>query len=431
MLASSGRFVQLAWRKSACKSAAAASTRSVVRPDLNFDYLLDEANVSCIRKNIASRKGIGDIDALRAVWKSIETFDPAQHSDKETAEKRYNELWDKLYEEALLIPNFSHKDAPEGDESAACVVRTIGARQREGKLFTAEALVKGWRSLFHPTTTSGKRSYAFLGSLSNLESQLLKFAYTKAVENGFKPVAVSDLVEKKVTAACGLVQRAEHTNIQYVLNDHPETCLSGTAEMGISALLRDRVIREEDLPLKMVAYSRCFRPEVSKSATEARLYRVHEFTKVEMFTVCAPEESENELQHLLDVQTDIFENLGLHCRVLDMPTQELGAPASRKFDIEAWMPGRKVFGEVSSTSNCTDFQSRRLNLTIKRRDESRCHAHTCNGTAIASTRAIVALLETLQTDKKGFTLPECLGISQRSRPIKLQQSSAFSYSFDC
>ncbi|VDK25718.1 unnamed protein product [Anisakis simplex] len=106
--------------------------------------------------------------------------------------------------------------------------------------------------------------------------------------------------------------------------------------------------------------SRCYRPEVSKNAWEARLYRVHEFTKIEMYAVCDDKQSDGILDEFVNLQCEIFESLGLHCRLLDMPTEELGAPAARKFDVEAWMPGRKVFGEVSSASNCTDFQSRRL-----------------------------------------------------------------------
>uniref|UniRef100_A0A1I7YZ85 serine--tRNA ligase n=1 Tax=Steinernema glaseri TaxID=37863 RepID=A0A1I7YZ85_9BILA len=422
------RFTFSILKRFACTSAATL-TRSPVRPDLDFEYLLDEANLPAIKQNIASRKGIGDIDAVHSAWKEISNFNLAAYEDVVLAEARYVQLWDKLYEEALLIPNFSHSEAPEGDESAARTVKTLGPKKREGRLLTAESLVKGWRSLFFPTAVAGNRSYAFLGGLSNLEKQLLDYAFKKVVARGFRPVTVPDLVEKKVTAACGLVQRSGHTNIQYVLNDHPDTCLSGTAEMGISALVRDRIVREEDLPLRLVAVSRCFRPEVSKSAAEARLYRVHEFTKVEMFVVCKPEESDNELDAIVDVQSEIFEHLGLHCRLLDMPTQELGAPASRKFDIEAWMPGRKIFGEVSSASNCTDFQARRLNLSVKAKDGSRYHAHTCNGTAIASTRAMVAVLETFQTKSKGLQMPDCLGKSSRTKPLRQQVASPFSYSF--
>ncbi|KAK0398135.1 hypothetical protein QR680_002444 [Steinernema hermaphroditum] len=429
MLGTSSRTTLCLWRRLACSSVA-VSTRAIVRPDLDFDYLLDEANLLTIKRNIASRKGVGDIDAVHSTWKEIRNFDIATYNDATVAEEKYTELWEKLYDEALLIPNVSHEDAPEGDESAARMVRTIGPEKREGNLLTAEALVKGWRSLFFPTAASGNRSYAFFGGLSNLEKQLLNYAHEKVVSHGFKPVIVPDLVEKSITAACGVIQRENQTNIQYALKDNADLCLSGTAEMGFGALLRGKVIKEEDLPMRLVAVSRCFRPEISKSASEAKLYRVHEFTKVEMFIVCKPEESDEELEGIVNIQTGIFEELGLHCRLLDMPTHELGAPASRKFDIEAWMPGRKVFGEVSSASNCTDFQARRLNLLVKAQDGSRYHPHTCNGTALASTRAMVALLETMQTKNKGLQLPECLGRSSRTKPFKQQSASPFMYTFD-
>ncbi|PIO63342.1 tRNA ligase class II core domain protein [Teladorsagia circumcincta] len=234
------------------------------------------------------------------------------------------------------------------------------------------------------------------GALANLERVLLEYVFERVSALDFKPVSVPDLVTKEITEACGVIQRSQK-DIQYTLQNEENIVLSGTAEMGISALLRDRTFQEEQLPFRFVAMSRCYRPEVSNSASEAKLYRVHEFTKVEMYVVCTPEQSDGELDYLVDIQKGTFESLGLHCRQVDMPTEELGAPAARKVDIEAWMPGRQLFGEVSSASNCTDYQARRLGIRYVNKAGEKKFVHTCNGTAVASTRTLISILETFQT----------------------------------
>ncbi|VDM41869.1 unnamed protein product [Toxocara canis] len=406
--------------------SAYASSRSVsvVRPDLDFDYLLDENNLLKIRDNIKSRKGVGDIDAVHDLWYQIQNYPRRSQRD----ENEYKQLWDRFYEEALLIPNTSHPDAPRGDESCARTVRTFGPIKRgSNKLLTAEKLVQSWRSVLYPREACGSRSYAFIGALADLERALLSYVNDVVEKAGFRPVFVPDVVNRSVTEACGLQQRSEQ-GIQYHLVDRPHLCLSGTSEMGLSDLVSGRVFRAADLPLRLTALSRCYRPEVSKNAWEARLYRVHEFTKIEMYVVCKEDESDNVLNELVSIQCSISESLGLHCRLLDMPTEELGAPAARKFDIEAWMPGRRVFGEISSASNCTDFQARRLDVKYVNEKGTRKFAHTLNATALATSRAIIALLETYQTDRKGLKkLPVELEkrlTGKRKAPLRLHVATA-------
>ncbi|KHJ90592.1 putative serine--tRNA ligase [Oesophagostomum dentatum] len=340
------------------------------------------------------RKGVGDIDLVRSKWKKLQALLETQEKPKMT-EDELRQMWDDLYEEALKIPNMSHPESPKGPEENAKVMASWGER-REGNFLTAEKLVQPWRSLFYPTDVSGERSYAFV-----------------------------DLVSKEVTEACGVSQRTQK-DIQYSLQDEPDVALSGTAEMGISALLRNKLFDEEQLPLRVVAMSRCYRPEVSNSAVEAKLYRVHEFTKVEMYVMCTPEQSEAELDYLVQIQKGTFESFGLHCRQLEMPTEELGAPAGRKIDIEAWMPGRQIYGEVSSASNCTDYQARRLGIRYKAKSGETKFVHTCNGTAVASTRTLISILETFQTERKGLEeLPEVIRKrmkTQRRPPLKFQQA---------
>lgn len=192
-------------------------------------------------------------------------------------------------------------------------------------------------------------------------------------------------------------------------------CLSGTAEMSIGGSLQNQIFREEDLPLKFTAVSRCFRAETSSLEEERGLYRVHEFTKVEMFGVTANESGEesNQLhQEFRQVEEDNFEALNIHFKTLEMPPSELGLSAFRKFDIEAWMPGRKMFGEISSCSNCTDFQSRRLNIRYRpknaKSDKDLKYVHTVNGTACAIPRLLITLVETFQKSDGTVNLPSAL-----------------------
>lgn len=393
------------------------------RPELDFDFLLDDANLDKIKRNIRERKGVGDIDAVRRKWSELHTIMEAKEKPK-ISESKLKEMWDELYEEALRIPNMSHPDVPKGGMEHAKKVATWGEK-REGPCLTAEKLVQSWRTLFFPTDAAGERSYAFVGALANLERALLEYVFDRVSVLDFKPVSVPDLVPKEITEACGVTQHSQK-EILYCLRDEPHIALSGTAEMGISAMLKGRTFQEEELPLRLVALSRCYRPEISNSAVEAKLYRVHEFNKIEMYVICTPEQSDGELNYLVEIQRGTFESFGLHCRQLEMPTEELGAAAAQKVDIEAWMPGRGIYGEVSSASNCTDYQSRRLDIRYNAKSGEKKFVHTCNGTAVASTRALISILETFQTERKSLdNLPDV--IRQRLKtvrppPIKLQQA---------
>ncbi|EFO92942.1 CRE-SARS-1 protein [Caenorhabditis remanei] len=402
------------------------ATPPSLRPDLNFEFLLNEKNLEAIKENILHRKGVGDIDRVHEKWAVIQKMMNSGEKPSDINEQKYAQLWNELYDEAILIPNMTKDGVPRGGEENAKKVAEWGEK-REDDCLTAEKLVQTWRSLLHPTDASGQRSYVFLGALASLEKALLDYAHERVCALGFRPITVPDIVSGEVTQACGVMQRSDHP-IQYTLGgDETHTKLSGTAEMGIAAFLRGRTFQEEQLPIRLVSLSRCFRTEISKSASEAKLYRVHEFSKVEMFVVSTPEQSDAELDYLVEVQKGTFQALGVHCRQLEMPSEELGASAARKFDIEAWMPGRKLYGEVSSASNCTDFQARRLGIKYKSADGTTKYAHTCNGTALASTRTLISILETFQNDKKGIgELPEPLRkrIKQRGGPLRFQPAKS-------
>uniref|UniRef100_A0A663FDI5 serine--tRNA ligase n=1 Tax=Aquila chrysaetos chrysaetos TaxID=223781 RepID=A0A663FDI5_AQUCH len=324
-------------------------------------------------------------------------------------------LDERFYLKALQLPNRTHPEAPVGDESQARVLEVVGEKpvfdfKPKGHLELGEGLdIIRQRRLSH---ISGHRSYYLCGAGALLQHALVRFAMDKLLLKGFLPMTVPDLLRGAVFEGCGMQPNATPSPVYNIdPSRFEDLCLAGTSEVGIAGYFMDHAVRLEDLPIRVVCSSTCYRTETDTGREPWGLYRVHQFTKVEMFGVTAAEsgdESEALLAEFLALQKEIFSELGLHYRVLDMPTQELGLPAYRKFDIEAWMPGRGKYGEISSTSNCTDYQSRRLNIMYSDGAGQLRHAHTVNGTACAISRMLIALLECNQLRDGRVRVPPAL-----------------------
>lgn len=233
-------------------------------------------------------------------------------------------------------------------------------------------------------------------------------------QHGFKLMSVPDILPAEVIKACGMDTDSARNQVYRILPSN--LCLSGTSEMSLAGYFAGSQTKTEESPVKVTAVSRCFRAETSRLNEEKGIYRVHQFTKVEMFSVCHSSQSEAILNEFRDIEISLFNKLGLHFKLLDMPPNELGAPAYRKYDIEAWMPGRKIWGEISSCSNCTDYQSRRLNIKIN--DE---YAHTVNGTACAIPRMLIAIIETFQKEDGTISIPKVLQDYMQKDKIKKQK----------
>ncbi|XP_054855284.1 serine--tRNA ligase, mitochondrial [Eublepharis macularius] len=324
-------------------------------------------------------------------------------------------LDEKYYLSALKLPNRTHPDVPVGDESQAQVVEVVGKKPAfdfkvKGHLEIGEDLdIIRQRRLSH---ISGYRSYYLRGAGALLQQALVQFTLNKLVKKGFIPMTVPDLLKGAVFEGCGMLP---DTSPSQVYNIDPsrfeDLSLAGTSEVGIAGYFMDHAVNLEDTPVRTVCSSTCYRAETDTGKEPWGLYRVHQFTKVEMFGITANEtgtESMALLEEFLALQKEIFSELGLHYKVLDMPTQELGLPAYRKFDIEAWMPGRGKYGEISSASNCTDYQSRRLNIMYYDRKGQFHYAHTVNGTACAVPRMLIAILESNQCKDGSVRVPEIL-----------------------
>ncbi|XP_046934041.1 serine--tRNA ligase, mitochondrial isoform X1 [Lynx rufus] len=324
------------------------------------------------------------------------------------------QLEEEFYLRALRLPNQTHPDVPVGDESQARVLHVVGDKpafsfQPRGHLEIAEKLdIIRQKRLSH---VSGHRSYYLRGAGALLQHGLVNFTLNKLIQRGFTPMTVPDLLRGAVFEGCGMTPNANPSQIYNIDPSRFEDLnLAGTAEVGLAGYFMDHSVAFRDLPIRMVCSSTCYRAETDTGKEPWGLYRVHHFTKVEMFGVTGPglEQSSQLLEEFLSLQMEILTELGLHFRVLDMPTQELGLPAYRKFDIEAWMPGRGRFGEVTSASNCTDFQSRRLHIMFQKEAGELQFAHTVNATACAVPRLLIALLESNQQEDGSVLVPPAL-----------------------
>lgn len=315
----------------------------------------------------------------------------------------------------LTIPNMTHPAAPVGTENR--VVRTSGAPAKYDfkpkdhvDLVTALDLA----DLDAGAKVAGQKFYFLKNEGALLEIALVQYAMSVLVRHGFTPVITPDLARVEVMEGTGYMPRNDDpTKREFYQIADTDLCLIATAEITIGGMHKDDLLDEGRLPLKYAGLSHCFRTEAGAAGRDTRgLYRVHQFTKVEMFAFCTPEQSDAIHEELLAIEEEIFRGLGLPYQVIDTCTADLGGPAYRKYDLEAWMPGRGQggeFGEVTSTSNCTDYQARRLGIRYRPKEKKGTRfVHTLNGTAVACTRALVAILENYQQADGSVRVPEVL-----------------------
>jgi seryl-tRNA synthetase len=345
----------------------------------------------------------------------------AHAADGRRLKERVGELEARLadtragLERALAaIPNLVHPDVPVGGEADFRVLREVGEPRRfdfqprdhlalgeKLELFDFEAGAK----------VAGQKFYYLKNAAALLDLALQRFALDVLLGEGFTPFVTPDLARPEIVDALGYAPRGPETQIYSLAN--ADLCLVGTAEITLGGLHAGALLDEDDLPILLAGLSHCFRTEAGSHGRESKgLYRVHQFSKVEMFALTRPEDSEAMHERLVGIEERLFRALEIPYRVIDVASGDLGAPAYRKFDLEAWMPGRGeggAYGEVTSASNCTDYQARRLGTRFRRRSGKRTeHVHMLNGTAIAVSRALIALLENHQQADGSVAIPKPL-----------------------
>ena len=360
-----------------------------------------------VAKRMKGRLETTERDALIEQGKQLKTRIPELEAELKETETR-------LSEEASRIPNMSHPDAPFGvGDDANTEIKRSGtprsfdfAAKDHLELGTALDLI----DFETATRVSGTKFYYLKNEAVVLELALVRFALDIVTSHGFTAMITPDIARESVLAGIGYNPRGDESNIYTLEGD--EGCLVGTAEITLGGYHMGEILEPDRLPIKYTGLSHCFRREAGAAGQFSKgLYRVHQFSKLEMFVFCRPEDSDVLLEKLLAIEEQIFTDLEIPYRVVDTCTGDLGGPAYRKYDIEAWMPGRGEggsYGEVTSCSNCTDYQARRLGVRYRTIDGKREFVHMLNGTAIAVSRGLIALLENHQNEDGSITIPEKL-----------------------
>ena len=334
------------------------------------------------------------------------------------AEKTLTETEAKLEEAARKIPNMAHPQAPIGKlDTENLEVKKVGTPHvfsfpPKDHVALGEAL--DIIDFERGTKVSGPKFYYLKNEAVFLEQALIMYALGVLRKHGFTPFVTPDIAKQEVLQGIGFNPRGNESNV-YCIEDEG-TCLVATAEITLGGYHSGEILDKSKLPLFYCGLSHCFRREAGAAGHFSKgLYRVHQFDKVEMFVYCLPEESDAIHEKLRMIEEEIFTGLGIPFRVVDTCTGDLGAPAYRKWDLEAWMPGRADeahpagdYGEVTSTSNCTDYQARRLNIKYKDDDGKNKYVHMLNGTAIAAGRAMLSIIENYQNEDGSVTVPEVL-----------------------
>jgi len=317
----------------------------------------------------------------------------------------------RLRDEQLKIPNMTHPDSPIGrDDSENVEIRRSGEIPEfsfEPKDHVELGELLGIIDFEAGAKTTGSKFYFLRGDAVLLELGLIRYALDLLAGYGYEPTITPDLARDEALVGTGFIPRGPETQIYSV--EDSDLSLVATAEIPLAGQLTDEIVEEERLPLRYAGLSHCFRTEAGSHGRASRgLYRVHQFTKVEMFAFTTPENSEAVHEEMVEIEERIFQGLGLPYRVVDICTGDLGGAAYRKYDLEAWMPGRDDFGEVTSTSNTTDYQARRLRIRYRKDGGRPQLLHTLNGTALAMSRALIALLEVYQQEDGSVKLPDAL-----------------------
>jgi seryl-tRNA synthetase len=313
------------------------------------------------------------------------------------------------------VPNMSHPAAPVGGEEASAEIRRGQTPPPKFDFRPLDHVELGERlgllDFEGGAKVAGHGFYFLKNDAVLLELALQRYALDLLIGEGFTPTITPDLARNEILQGTGYIPRGPETQIYSIADS--DLSLVATAEITLGGLLADSVLEAEQLPIKVCGISHCYRTEAGAHGRATRgLYRVHQFTKVEMFAFTAPEASDAMLDYFCELECRLFDGLGIAYRVIDTATGDLGGPAYRKFDLEAWMPGRGEageYGEVTSTSNCTDYQARRLGIRYRQRGEKgTSFVHTLNGTAIAISRAIIAILENYQQADGTVAVPAAL-----------------------
>lgn len=355
-----------------------------------------------MRNEISSKMGKGKPDPeVLAEAKRIKAELAALEPELSTIERNLND-------QLKSIPNIIFEDVPLGGEECSVEVATWGDRKTEGVDHLDYALGRDWVDFERGAKVAGAKFYYLKGGLALLENALLQFGLKKVLEHGFNFMTVPDMVSSKILEGCGFNPRSSEQSDEYYIEGE-DLAMIATAEMPLTGYYMDEILDEKDLPICFAGYSACFRKEAGTYGKHTRgLFRVHQFNKLEMYVFCLPEKSKEMHEQIRQIEEEIWQELGIPYRVINIAAGDLGAPAAKKYDIEYWSPLDQKYRELTSCSNCTDFQARSLNIRVRRNDGSVEVLHTLNGTAVALARTMVAVIENYAQPDGKLKVPEAL-----------------------
>lgn len=321
--------------------------------------------------------------------------------------------------QALLrrVPNVTMPDVPLGGEADSVEVKRWGEQTTGAVDHLDFAAGRDWVDFERGAKVAGAKFYYLKGDLALLENAVTQFALQFLVQKGFRYMSVPHMVNSRTAAGAGFAPKGESSDDQYFVEGEDLT-LIGTAEMPLTGYHADEILNEGDLPLLYVGYSPCYRKEAGTYGKHARgLFRVHQFNKLEMYVFCAPEQSAEMHERILALEEELWQAIGVPYHVVNIAAGDLGAPAAKKYDIEYWSPVDGTYRELTSCSNCTDFQTRPLNIRLRRADGSLGPVHSLNGTAVSLARSLVVILEHFQNDDGTLTVPAALRPYMNGREV--------------
>lgn len=316
-------------------------------------------------------------------------------------EKEWNEL-------LRSVPNMTQGDVPVGGEADSIEVAAYGGQQTGAEDHLDFAVRKGWVDFERGSRVAGAKFYFLKGDLALLENALLQYALQFVTERGFQYMTVPHMVNSRTATGTGFAPRTSDQSDEYYLEGE-DLSLIATAEMPLTGYHADEILDESQLPLLYAGYSPCYRREAGAAGKHTRgLFRVHQFNKLELYAFVLPEQSNELHEKLRGIEEELWQSLGIPYRVINIASGDLGAPAAKKYDLEYWSKADGQYRELTSCSNCTDFQARNLNIRVRRSDKRIDFVHTLNGTAVSFARSLIAILEHYQTEDGNLRVPEVL-----------------------
>jgi seryl-tRNA synthetase len=393
------------WRSALARKGAAEEFDELLEADRAWLELVPRVDELRAKTKLKGKPSPEQIEEMKSVKAELQRLE----GELAEAERRRADLLDR-------VPNPPDPSAPDGfTEDDAVELRRVGEPPQISD--PKDHLELARIDMERGARISGSRFAYRMGAAALLELALYRFALDRVTAKGFIPVLPPVLVREHAMYGTGFFP-TEEVNIYHVERD--DLYLTGTSEVALGGLHMGEILEESELPLHYAGYSTCFRREAGAAGKDTRgMFRVHQFDKVEMFVFCHPDASADEHERLLANEEEIVQELGIPYRVVNIAAGDLGAGASKKYDIEAWFPGQGRYREVTSTSNTTDFQSRRLDVRF-RSERGPEHVHTLNGTAVTA-RAMIAILENFQDEGGVVTVPEVL--VQYGAPSRIEPGS--------